>query len=406
MSLWIGTQAKATQKHARQEIPSRVLLQPNPTRNGVECWNAFTTSSQIARYVRRANVETDSMSSNPTVSVIGSGVIGLSVAVELAGRGYRVTIVSGQRASETTSAVAAAYWAPYWIGDYDRGWAVATLTHLQSLAGKPGTGTSVRTFRELLTREGAEELKRELDEAYWWRDRPGINFRWEHLNQPEIYDFPDLGRMEFVEQVCFETVVARMPDYLNFLEQTFLEYPNTRFEYRWIESLDDESARADLVVNCTGWGAKLLCQDDPATREMRLLAGHVVRVETAAQRTAVSLHRGPFKKRPLYIVPRDGSCHDVICGGTAIEQNSIDPRQPFRFSIADECDAIHRNCSVFSSAISEGRRCESLVGLRPVRSSVRIECDAMRPTLFHCYGHGGSGLTLSHGSAKRLAELL
>lgn len=53
------------------------------------------------------------------VSVVGSGVIGLSVANELADRGYDVTILSGQSPLETTSAVAAAYWAPYWIGHYD-----------------------------------------------------------------------------------------------------------------------------------------------------------------------------------------------------------------------------------------------------------------------------------------------
>ncbi len=229
---------------------------------------------------------------------------------------------------------------------------------------------------------------------------PGINFRWEKLPKSEAYDFPELGRIEFVEQVVFETVVARMPDYLSYLEQTLLQYPHTEFEYRWIESLDDELARSDVVVNCTGWGAKLLCQDDPATRGMRLLAGHVVRVETSEQRTAVSLHRGPFKKRPLYIVPREGSCHDVICGGTAIEQSHIDPQQPFQFSIADECEAIYQNCTVFSSAIANGQRRENLVGLRPVRSAVRLERDPSRPTLLHCYGHGGSGLTLSHGSAK------
>jgi D-amino-acid oxidase len=139
---------------------------------------------------------------------------------------------------------------------------------------------------------------------------------------------------------------------------------------------------------------------------MRLLAGHVVRVETDEQKTAVSLHRGPFKQRPLYIVPRTGSANDVICGGTAIEQSHLDPRQSFGFSIDDECEAIHRNCRVFSQALARGQRRENLVGLRPVRSAVRVERDPTRPRLYHGYGHGGSGLTLSHGTARCLADLV
>jgi D-amino-acid oxidase len=340
------------------------------------------------------------------ITVLGSGVIGLSVANELARRGHTVTMVSGERPAETTSAVAAAYWAPYWIGDYDRRWGEETLSYLQRLAGMPGTGTSRCPFRELLTAEGAKELRAELDQAYWWRHLPGIQFRWVTLERPEIVDFPDLGRMEFVEAVEFESVVARMPDYLAYLEGLFLRQPGAAIQSRWVASLDELLVGETVVVNCTGWGAKLLCQEDPQTRSMRLLAGHVVRVETAEQKTAVSLHRGPFKQRPLYIVPRAGSAHDVICGGTAIEQSHLDPRQAFGFSIDDECEAIYRNCRVFSQAVAQGHRCENLVGLRPVRSAVRVERDPNRPRLYHGYGHGGSGLTLSYGTARCLADLV
>jgi D-amino-acid oxidase len=344
--------------------------------------------------------------SPPTVHVVGSGVIGLSVGIELARLGYRINLVSGQPPMATTSAVAAAYWAPYWIGEYDRRFAAETLAHLQRIVGSDGSGATIRTFRELLTRDGAVELQKELDQAYWWRNLPAINFRQRTLREPKVFDFPGLGRMEFVEEVIFESIVARMPDYLSYLEQTFLQYPYAESISRWVDSLDEELDCADWVVNCTGWGAKLLCADDPLTREMQLLAGHVVRVESSMQHDAISLHRGPFKTRPLYIVPREGTCNDIICGGTAIEQTHLDPRLPFEFSIDHECETIHQLCKVFSQAVAEGKRCENLVGLRPVRSSVRIERDASRPRLFHCYGHGGSGLTLSYGSAKRIGELL
>lgn len=221
-----------------------------------------------------------------------------------------------------------------------------------------------------------------------------------------VREFPGIGRLEFTQRVCFTSVVARMPDYLRYLQNAFESHANTRIRWGWVDSLSDIADAYDAVVNCTGWGAKMLCADDPETRSMRLLAGHVVRVETSDQDHAISLHRGPFKSQPLYIVPRTGSVDDVICGGTAIEQSHMDPRLPFEFEIDPICDRIMGACSAWSPAVRSGKRCENLVGLRPTRSSVRIERDRTLPKVFHCYGHGGSGLTLSKGSAVHVAGLV
>jgi len=43
------------------------------------------------------------------------------------------------------------------------------------------------------------------------------------------------------------------------------------------------------------------------------------------------------------------------------------------------------------------------VGLRPVRSEVRLERVA---DVVHCYGHGGAGVTLSWGCAADVAALV
>ncbi len=49
---------------------------------------------------------------------------------------------------------------------------------------------------------------------------------------------------------------------------------------------------------------------------------------------------------------------------------------------------------------------EQLVGLRPGRTSVRLEKEFIfdKP-LIHNYGHGGSGVTLSWGCADDVVEL-
>ena len=346
------------------------------------------------------------------IAIVGSGVIGLSIACRLAELGsdnISVTIISGQSPLETTSAVAAAYWSPYWIGGYDRTWASSTLDQLQSMAtsSSPDMGLQIVEFREWLDEAGAEELTNVIDEAYWWRNLPGIDFSWEKLNEPIPIVLPKLGAFAFTSEVRFHTVVARMPDYLSYLQKRALGSGRAVVESRWIERLEPLLDSFDTVINCTGWGAKRLVSHDPETAAMRLLAGHVVRVETQSLPYATSLHRSSFKQRPLYIVPRRGSTDDAICGGTAIEiLGDIDPRRPFDFPISEVCDEIHQLCCAFSPGIASGQRRENLVGLRPMRSSVRIERDLLQSRLLHCYGHGGSGLTLSWGSADQVMKLL
>lgn len=346
------------------------------------------------------------------IAIVGSGVIGLSIACRLADRdsnNISMTVFSGQSPLETTSAVAAAYWAPYWIGAYNREWATATLEQLQSMeiTSNPEMGLKVVEFRELLDEAGAAELSQTLEEAYWWRHLPGVDFSWKPLDIPIQLTLPKLGAFSFTSEVRFHTVVARMPDYLSYLKQRATISGRVAFESRWIDRLDTLLETFDSVINCTGWGAKKLVMHDPETASMRLLAGHVVRVETHSLPYAISLHRGPFKKRPLYIVPRHGSIDDAICGGTAIEiADVLDPRLPFQFPIDETCEDIYQLCASFSGGIAAGRRCENLVGLRPMRSSVRIERDSENERLLHCYGHGGSGLTLSWGSADQIVRLL
>jgi D-amino-acid oxidase len=367
------------------------------------------------------------------IAIVGSGVIGLSVACRLARLGHRVTVISGQDPLQTTSAVSAAYWGPYFVGDYERNWAIQTWHELVRLASSPDTalksGTSMVEFHEWLVDSDRDELDRQLlgqvnapsndaslnssepslTEAvpYWWRDLPGVDFCVEPLLPPESIAFPDLGEKSFTAQIRFRSVVARMPDYLRWLKDQSLAEGNVEYVDQWISAFEPLFNRFDCVVNCTGWGAKRLVPEDLATANMRLLAGLVVRVDAPDQRIAISLGHGAFAKQPLYIIPRTGSQRDSICGGTAIEiPGDIDPRDPFPIPIDDRCDAIFERCSMASSAIRTGTRCENLAGLRPMRSSVRIEADHIRPQLIHCYGHGGSGLTLSWGSAERVCELV
>lgn len=348
------------------------------------------------------------------IAVVGGGVIGYSTAIRLAERGHSVTLISGQEPLETTSATAAAYWAPYWIGQYDQRWASDTLQALQQLATEPGTGVAITPAEEWLDAEGAEELDEELEHAYWWRHLPGIHWSRGPVSEPRNMTLPGTTEpIRFIERVQFETPVARMPDYLGYLRRRFLEFLGSEVRSAWIDSLDallstSELGNFDLVVNCTGWQAKHSVpeeRDDPES--MRLLAGHVLRMARIPGLPLVTMHRGAFRHTPLYLVPRSGSEEDMICGGTAILTDPAPPeRAPLEAPDASIYDQILARCVAFEPRLAEQQPLQKLMGLRPVRKAVRLERDSREPRIIHHYGHGGSGLTLSWGSADAVARIV
>lgn len=341
------------------------------------------------------------------ICVLGAGVNGLSTALRLAREGKPVSLIAGEPPTETASVVAAAYWAPYWVGDYPPHWASETLQWLQQCASRGEGAVHVTRFEEWLTESGAEQLREEIDTAYWWRDLPGIRFRWRTDVAARQMAVADAAPHRFTQRVEFETPVARMPEYLDWMYRQLHDTYQVELQQRWISSLEELAGQYAAVINCTGWAAKTLVNDDPATREMRLLAGHVVRVEGVERDSAVSLHRGEFGSMPLYLVPRVGQQRDMICGGTAIEVlETPDPRQKVTFGMPEVCEEVWQRCVAFEPSLAECTGRESMVALRPVRASVRVERDPARPWLFHNYGHGGAGLTLSWGTAGEVARLV
>jgi D-amino-acid oxidase len=298
------------------------------------------------------------------------------------------------------------------VGDYPASWAGQTLEALQQLVRDGIECVNQVCFEEWLTEEGFAELQEELKDpsqkaAYWWRNLPGINFRIEPFEAPVRRNVPPHGDVVFTRRIRFDTVVARMSDYLGYLQERACRSKHTAVLKQWVDDLKPLSDEYHTVFNCTGWGSKTLCGHDPSTAEMRLLAGMVCRVDNDSVSTAISLHRGPFRQTPLYIVPRSGSATDVICGGTAIEIRGVpDPRKPVEAPEPQLWQDIMERCRKVEPLLRMTDPQVNLCGLRPVRDRVRVEVDPDRSNLIHCYGHGGAGLTLSWGSARAAVALM
>jgi D-amino-acid oxidase len=147
---------------------------------------------------------------------------------------------------------------------------------------------------------------------------------------------------------------------------------------------------ADVVVNASGMGARLLAAD-PTVGPVR---GQVVYVEQ------VGLDQWWLDSSAdlTYVIPRS---HDIVVGGTDEEGDWS------RTPVPETAAAILSRARRLVPALARARVVRHRVGLRPARPSVRVERTyESGQSVIHCYGHGGAGVTLSWGTADEVAGLV
>jgi len=304
------------------------------------------------------------------IVVLGAGVSGLSSALRLVEAGHAVQVWARERALDTTSAVAAAIWYPYRAEPADRvaAWAGVTLREFLRLSADPAAG--------IVLREGVELFRDPVDDPPWAFLVPG--FRRAVRNElPPGY----------ADGYAMRLPVIDMSMYLEWLEQRVLA-AGASFTRRTIDSLGDIRGVADLVVNCTGLGARELCHDG----ELFGVRGQVMVVD-APEVSAFCVDEATM----TYIIPR---LHDVVLGGTA-EEHVYETR-------ADEGSAasIREHCGRLMPVLSTATVRAHKVGIRPCRTAVRLELERLDGLpIVHNYGHGGSGVTVSWGCADEVASL-
>lgn len=296
------------------------------------------------------------------VIVVGAGVVGLTCAVRLLEAGHRVDVLARDLPLETTSAVAAAIWYPYRALPQDRvtAWSGASYAEFVGLAGEHGTGVRMVTGTEVF---------RERRPDPWWRSA-----------------VPSLDRETalpagYRDGWTFVTPVVEMPVYLRWLATAVRDLGGTITRM----NLSGPPEGSDVVVNCSGLGARLLGGD----RTVVPVRGQVLYVEQ------VGLDRWWLDEDgPTYVVPRS---HDIVVGGT--DEEGDWSRTPSPATAAD----ILARATRLVPELENARVVRHKVGLRPMRPAVRVERTGR---VVHCYGHGGAGVTLSWGTADEVAALV
>lgn len=311
------------------------------------------------------------------VLVIGAGVSGLTTGLELLRAGHEARIWARDVPPRTTSNVAAAVWYPYKAYPAARvaAWGAATYRTFSRLAADTSTGV---LLAELL------DLRRE----------PASEPEWAGAVDGFRHARPDELPPGIADALTFTAPVIDTGIYLDYLLRTFQREGGV-IEERTICDLAEAFERSSVVVNCAGLGARELAVDP----NFRPLRGQVVRVRhNGYRRVLLDDHDATV----TYVVPR---IHDIVLGGTDDEGN--EDTTP---DAAVTHDILRRVASLEPAlaGLTEADVVSVAVGVRPVRSAVRLELEQPAPdrVLISNYGHGGAGVTLSWGCAAEVVRLL
>ncbi|HEU5375940.1 MAG TPA: FAD-dependent oxidoreductase [Ktedonobacteraceae bacterium] len=313
------------------------------------------------------------------ILVIGSGVSGLTSALCLLQAGHRVSIWAKDQPPHTTSNIASAIWFPFKAYPLERVtvWGEVTLRTFEKLRLEKGTGIIMTNFLEVKQIPHPEEPT--------WA-KAVKSFRLARADElPAGYP----------GGYTFEAPVIDTGLYLAYLMRQFQEQGGQILP-RVVTNLAEAFAQSNVVVNCSGLGARELVGD----QDLHPARGQALRIKQNGFRRVLLDEEGP--NQLAYIVPRT---HDIVLGGTFQENNWNTEENPL------ETPDILRRCANLAPefATLTANDIEQVVcGLRPVRSTVRVEAERLSPDrlLVHNYGHGGAGITLSWGCATEVVELV
>jgi D-amino-acid oxidase len=310
------------------------------------------------------------VTSRPDVLIVGAGVSGLTTAVRLAESGVRVRLRAEHAPERSTSAAAGAIWDPIYA-NHSRvlQWSSRTYdVFVQMVAdGEPGV--------QLV--DGIEASREAMPAPLWARTLPG-----------DPAELPP----GFASGWRYTAPIVDMPVYLRRLEQRLRAAGGEVLTTR-LQSLDEGFADADVVINCSGVGARELVPD-PDVEPVR---GQLVAVRNPGLCEFFAEHTDELTEM-TYLIPQG----DVLLLGGSAEKGEADP-----VADAEVARGIVQRCSEVFPAIATAEVLGHRTGIRPQRPEIRLEhIDLGGRHLVHNYGHSGAGVSMSWGCADDVAELV
>ncbi|XP_033231196.1 D-aspartate oxidase [Belonocnema kinseyi] len=160
-----------------------------------------------------------------------------------------------------------------------------------------------------------------------------------------------------------------------------------------VNSLKEITKNFDLVINCSGLGARELCND----RHLVPIRGQVTKVKAPWIKTFF------YGENDTYIIPGfNGIC--TLGGVRAFDSEN-------REFCPHDAASIRERCVKLIPSLSKAEVVRHMTGLRPHREgNVRVELEKISDEfsskmVVHNYGHGGYGVSTAPGTAKYAVEL-
>lgn len=315
-------------------------------------------------------------SNSKEIKVIGSGVSGLTTGLVLQEHGYNVSIIARDHFKNTVSANAAAIWFPYEARPIHKvlKWSNQSYKKFLELSDHPKSGVSIITCK----------VYEPADITPIWIDALPSESK---LDQETIQH---LGS----DFICYTYTIPLIETqiYLPFLHDAFLTNGGS-IHYEEIKDFKSFPENT-LLINCTGLGAKELCDD----QKLYPIQGQTVKIEPSENQPGIIFDEFPLhtENEITYIIPRS-DC--TVLGGSAFNDN---------YSTKTDSDLAHRivdRCTTLVPELKSKKMLSAQVGLRPGRSEIRLEQE-LRTTVIHNYGHGGAGFTVSWGCASEVLGIV
>lgn len=319
----------------------------------------------------------------PNVAVLGAGVVGFSTAKILQQKlpDAAITVIADKFEQDTVSCVAAGIFRPgtsfkgptkeitkRWILDSWNYWQEILKTSYAADAGVMALGTYI------FSKENYHVTKNHLIEELVPLYRP--------VQEKEL----KICNGDWNYGSYFSTVKIGCEFYLPWSKKTFTNDGGKVIKQK-IDSFASLSGY-DLVFNCTGMGAKTLCED----HDLVPLRGQVIKVRAPWLKTAF------YGDYDTYIIP--GSDGVATLGG-------VRQYDSYNLSVCKhDAAAILERCCTMIPALKQAEVVSHKVGLRPHRMPVRVEpelVDGLK--VIHCYGHGGYGVMCAPGTALHAVEI-
>lgn len=217
------------------------------------------------------------------------------------------------------------------------------------------------------------------------------------LEESELLQFPD----EIKSGYLVTTVFIECSKYIPWIAKLFKQKGGQLIEEK-IECLDELQAY-DIIINCSGLGARYLVNDD-AVKPVR---GHVIRIKAPWVKEFIRHVDNDDRGRSKHILVNQDT---VVIGGLK-EKDCIEPEPR-----EEDREWIISEAKRFLPSLKNAEMVSEWVGFRPSRPTVRLEKEIWKfktpqgevklVPVIHNYGHSAHGVSLFYGCTQEVLELV